>query len=117
MKQIYAAVCFALPGKPSYTLKMINDDGSFGYSKIVCVERDRENTTYIFPNPTNRIVHVQSAQQFESIQLLDLGGRILKQWKRPSGDQFDLSDFSSGVYQIRMITKGTTLMERPVISR
>jgi hypothetical protein len=106
-----------LAGRSYYRLKMINDDGTFSYSKVVKIEMDRAITTFIFPNPARRIIHVQGAQQFRAIQLMDESGRVLKEWQKPSSDELDIGVVASGIYHLRMFSGNDIITERLVISR
>lgn len=61
----------------------------------------------IYPNPANKIVHVQSDVEITNIRLMDMSGRSVKQ--QNSINQFrttvDLSELSSGLYLISIENK------------
>ena len=66
-----------------------------------------ENTFELDPNPTNDVVHILSKNplaQKMKIQLLDLNGRVLKEFQKNTGEEIniDLSSFPSNLYWIKI---------------
>ena len=66
-------------GTNYYRLKIIDSIGNYQYSQIRSVVKDDNVTSItIFPNPvTARILYVKTPTNCQSIQLLDLLGRIV----------------------------------------
>jgi hypothetical protein len=59
----------------------------------------------IYPNPASDYLHIQANVVMDRITLTDISGRQLKTWF-PAGEQFDfdISDYSPGVYLIGIFT-------------
>lgn len=58
----------------------------------------------VYPNPTSDFLNIQNSREFDFIQILDIRGKILREFKTdPNSDsqQIDLSTFASGVYFIK----------------
>ncbi len=61
--------------------------------------------TNVYPNPTDGKVYV-SAEDFVSVEVLDMNGRVVKTSNEKS---VDMSNFANGVYMFRILTaNGTT---------
>ena len=66
-----------------YRLQIVNQDGSFTYSKTVAVLlKTRNSQLTIFPNPVKETLYVQLSSAKDeklSVQIIDMQGRILQQ--------------------------------------
>jgi Secretion system C-terminal sorting domain len=100
-----------ITNKNYYRLKMVNEDNSFDYSKII-VLNDLQNTSssvLIYPNPTSEIINLQIDNNIDEnaiILLLDLQGKILQtttQTLNKGQNTFEISlkETPSGIYFIR----------------
>lgn len=66
-----------------------------------------EQKIIVYPNPTNSFISISSQKDIEQIQLIDLTGRPMKQWKDVAGStEFDLADLASGVYYLQIESEG-----------
>jgi len=55
----------------------------------------------IFPNPANNILNVQSAtNNFDSVSITDINGRIINSLKNWASNQIDISALKPGIYFI-----------------
>jgi hypothetical protein len=76
-----------------------------------------ENTDmHVFPNPTNGILQIWSLVPFESLEIINQTGIcVLKvNTKIEPSDQIDISALPAGIYQIRMVTSGKTMVQKIV---
>jgi hypothetical protein len=64
-------------------------------------------TSTIFPNPTFNSFSIKGDFQFESVELLDLSGKIVKIIKPILKSQIDISGCPSGVYIVRLSSKNS----------
>jgi len=61
----------------------------------------------LYPNPTTGLITVSTQKDIEQIQLIDLTGRLLKQWKDVGrSKELDLADLASGVYYLHIVSDG-----------
>lgn len=64
-----------------------------------------DESIQIFPNPTKDFVNIKAAGNINSIQLFDVQGRIIKTSViQNSETRFDLSQFQSGIYYLKVIS-------------
>ncbi|WP_298221558.1 T9SS type A sorting domain-containing protein [Flavobacterium sp.] len=73
-----------------------------------------ENTSVnVTPNPTKNIVHITSKGNITSVQLFDVQGRILETLTANAEQlDFDLSQKTTGVYFVKIITEKGTKTEK-----
>jgi len=66
---------------------------------------DSEMEVQVFPNPFDNQLNVQTLNEIEGIEVLDVNGRcVLSEMKRGSNVRLNTSDFAMGVYLLRLIT-------------
>jgi CubicO group peptidase (beta-lactamase class C family) len=71
--------------------------------QTVGFEQIQEDLTLIYPNPTNGLVNIEIQNQtIQRIKVYDLQGQLIKE---TTEYQFDLSNFSNGMYFIKAQTK------------
>ncbi|MDG2281221.1 MAG: T9SS type A sorting domain-containing protein, partial [Flavicella sp.] len=58
----------------------------------------------IIPNPVEEKFGIETAIQSFQIEIMDINGRLVKRINNPS-EVIDVSDLSSGVYLINLITE------------
>jgi hypothetical protein len=74
-----------------------------------------ENTNmHVFPNPTNGILQIWSSAPLESLEVINQTGIcVLKVYtKIEPSDQINISALPAGIYQIRLVTSGTTVVQK-----
>ncbi len=75
--------------------------------KLICAPTavkniDNDNDIEIYPNPASRYVEVQSTADVKSIDIYNSIGTLLL---RTSDAKIEVSNYSSGVYYMRLVTK------------
>ncbi|MCP4522404.1 MAG: T9SS type A sorting domain-containing protein [Cytophagales bacterium] len=83
---------------------------------VPVVEKQEENEVQVIPNPTDGQVEVISFENVLSYQILDVQGNIIEEganqdWKNK---EFDISNFSSGVYFLKLQTNDNSITQRIV---
>jgi hypothetical protein len=70
----------------------------------------------VFPNPTNGILQIWSSLPLESLEVINQTGIcVLKVYtKIEPSDQIDISALPAGIYQVRMVTSGKTVVQKIV---
>jgi hypothetical protein len=96
-----------LPSVNYYRLKMIEQSGSYSYSKMVTIRYDKNGSIAIFPNPAKEVLTVQLHLPAGAIplQIVDAMGRMVKTMSlRSSGSTLstaiDLSELAAGQYYL-----------------
>ena len=107
-----------------YRLQIVNQDGSFTYSKIVAVFlKARNSQLTIFPNPVKETLYVQltsTRDEKVSVQIIDMKGRVLQQQevRVSTGNMslsFNASKLAKGSYVL--IIKGDNSVQQKQFSK
>jgi Carbohydrate binding domain/Secretion system C-terminal sorting domain len=102
-----------LNGVNYYRLKINEQDGSFKYSKVQSATVGGKSTISVSPNPTTGAIVLKNAEGFESLDVYDLNGRLVRQFSNKA-TQLDISDLAKGVYQLAIKAKGVVSFEKLV---
>jgi len=72
-----------------------------------------DNTIQIFPNPANDVVNIKAKGILKSVELFDIGGRLIeKQCPNAETARLNMSAKSSGLYFVKIVTdKGLTIQK------
>ena len=96
-----------LPAANYYRLKLIDQNGSYSYSKIVTIRYDKNASVTIFPNPVKDVLNVQLHLPAGaiSLQIIDGMGRMVKTVSLQSSGStlstaIDLSGLAAGQYYL-----------------
>lgn len=108
-----------------YRLKIINEQGSFVYSKESVINQNGSLHVAVQPNPfvQSFIVEVflDDAQPVK-IQMLDMNGRLLRYKSvtgRPGSNQIEFDDVGNiqpGIYMVRIV-RGYSVVEKKIVKR
>jgi hypothetical protein len=72
----------------------------------------------VYPNPTSGILHIQASKDYESIEIADYNGHVVKQFSghKSSGIfSIDLNDLPGGVYFVRLRIKDDVHVKKVVL--
>ncbi len=102
-------------GHNYYRLKQVDLDGRMNIeSQVIDVFRENDKSTiHAYPIPTNRILHVECALEYEgatNLILTDLSGKLVKELQTLCTKGFnvmdiDLKDFKKGVYVLQIMQR------------
>lgn len=95
-----------------YRIKQIDFDGKFNYSEIRIVNGTEEQAgkIIIYPNPSNNgKVNIVLANDgnIKNITLIDMSGRIIRQWKNTTVTSLPINNLLPGMYSLRVISPET----------
>jgi GEVED domain/Secretion system C-terminal sorting domain len=84
-----------------YRLKMVDNDGTFAYSKIISLHGDKRNNNLlsIYPNPVTQFLTVETTEEAER-QVVNLLGQTVLRSK--AAQQIDVSALPSGTYFLKI---------------
>ncbi|HWK07228.1 MAG TPA: T9SS type A sorting domain-containing protein [Puia sp.] len=87
-----------------YRLKQVDKDGAFVYSRVIRIDFDKAFTVAVTPVPAHDYIIIDGAENFRQVQLVDMSGRIVKQFSTTTGNNFDVHDLSAGMYLVRLVS-------------
>lgn len=85
-----------------YRLKEVNSDNTFTYSKVVRLDFDKDYTLNVSPDPAHDYVTITGAENFTTVQFIDISGKIVKQFSTLQGNKFNIANLTEGMYVIRL---------------
>lgn len=93
-----------------YRLKVMDIDGGFSYSKIILLSRNDLSGHYIYPNPSQGVLHIKmlayKPQQIRYV-LSDISGRTLRKGRLDLNNeeaQLPIEQLANGTYLLSIIT-------------
>lgn len=105
-------------GENLYRLKMVDEDGTFAYSRIVSLIFDEGAIANIYPNPARTFVNVTASQPISEVQLINLSG-VTMMSKNFNGtnkkEPWTFGAIIPGAYQVKIITKNGSVQYKKVI--
>lgn len=96
-----------LKGNNFYRLKLVDDDGSFTYSRIVSLNFSSIATVVLSPNPARGRLHVQlpSGHGYTALGIVDVSGKQVMQSKLAegsTGSYLDIAHLPAGLYVLQL---------------
>jgi hypothetical protein len=104
-----------MSGQNVYRLKMVDRDGSWGYSPLRSVYFEGEGSLY--PNPVSDKLHLSLSDwgKVSKVELYESGGRrVYESGERPSAE-INVKGFAPGVYLVSIRYTGGTLRTYKVV--
>lgn len=95
----------AYSGITYYRLKMVDNDGTFAYSRSISLSRNGKGALKLYPNPTpdQLTISVGSGLINSEAKLFDMAGRLLQTIRITTNEtRVSLGTLSSGVYLIKL---------------
>ena len=101
-----------------YRLKMVDQDGTFAYSKIVWALGEENSELIVYPNPASREVSIQSADLLTELALFNSSGTQLfsNKFNKVKTKKITLPQLKSGQYLLKTKTaSGKSLFSKLLI--
>ncbi|MFN3402488.1 MAG: T9SS type A sorting domain-containing protein [Cytophagaceae bacterium] len=109
-----------LDGLSYYRIREVDFDGSVTYSSIQVVNRDKNNSLIIYPNPSSGVFSVSSfagISDESEITVTDMTGRvILQRILEGTVEAVDLTEAPAGVYYLQ-VKSGSEIFNGKVIKQ
>ena len=102
----------SLKGKKQIPRAIALGNGKFKYSNIVKLSATGSSDLVISPNPVQDMLVIEGAGQFSQLQIIDAGGRTIRQLSLATSNQFNVSDLKRGVYLLRFANDQEVVMAR-----
>jgi len=74
-----------------------------------------EDRFFVFPNPTDGLVHIHGGKPMKQVQVLDMNGKVLFERSGNLNQPVDLSSYSAGKYLIRVTFNDNTTKKMIVV--
>ena len=110
-------------GITQYRLRQIDINGKQAYSPIRAVRAGgQKGKTIVYPNPSNDgkvNVVFADVNVIRDVSLLDMNGRVIKQWKGVVNNNIQINNLTAGFYTIRIIDTetGEQTVEKVVVKQ
>jgi Family of unknown function (DUF5689)/Secretion system C-terminal sorting domain/Endonuclease/Exonuclease/phosphatase family len=114
-------------GTTYYRLKMVDNDASYEYSKVVSVDKKSLNKTLkVYPNPASSVFFVENIESLRNpatggtegslldrILIYNLNGQVVKAVSNTN--KIDVSDLSNGLYILEAQLKDNSVLREKII--
>ena len=107
-------------GNNFYRLKMVDQDGTFAYSRIRSVSFENSKSIGVYPNPVVDRLYVNADQlnKVESIRIINAFGQIVSNTFKITDEGLTLGNITNGIYIIQIKkTDGKMQAEKVVVAR
>lgn len=108
-----------LNGQNFYRLKLVDRDGTFGYSRLESVILKGIVTISVYPNPTADNFKIATASGIEVVEVSVYTevGRLVLTTSNLTERGIDVKNLPSGAYVVKMVTKAGLIESRKLILR
>jgi len=98
-------------GITQYRLRQVDIDGKHAYSPVRAVRAgSQKGKTIVYPNPSSDgkvNVVFADVNTIRDVSLMDMNGRVMKQWKGVTNNNIQIDNLTAGFYTIRITETGT----------
>jgi len=108
-------------GITQYRIRQLDINGKQSYSLLRSVRGDgQKGKTIVFPNPSNDgkvNVVFEDKNGSRDVSLMDMNGRVIKQWKNVMNNTLQIENLISGFYTLRIVNTetGEQVVEKIVV--
>lgn len=110
-------------GISQYRLRQLDIDGKQSYSQIRAVRGEgQKGKTIVYPNPSSDgkvIVVLEDKDGSRDVSLMDMYGRVMKQWKNVINNTLQIENLGTGFYTVRIVNNetGEQVVEKIVVKK
>lgn len=98
-----------------YRLKMIDQDGSFTYSKIIKTGTGSTGKLTVFPNPVTNYASISGMNATGYVEITTMQGASLRRISITGNTQIvDLTNYPAGMYILKYVTNNNTLYQKMI---
>lgn len=98
-------------GITQYRIKQVDIDGHARFSEIRAVRGyEQSGKIIVYPNPSiNGRVNVMfdDIEGTRDVMLMDMSGRLVKQWKGVTGNLLQIDNLTQGMYSLKVVNRDT----------
>jgi hypothetical protein len=110
-------------GISQYRIRQVDFDNKSKYSEIRTVRGEAQiGKIIVYPNPTmdgKVSVSFEDASVIREVSLMDMSGRVLKQWKAITSNNIMIENLTPGMYTLRVVVPetGAQAVEKIVVNK
>ncbi len=98
--------------------KLKIDDIVITGNDVSSVESEALNKVNIFPNPFTEVITIQNITEEHQCQIIDMTGRLVLSSNITNGQQLNLSQLKSGIYNLQLLDqKGNFVLNKKIIRK
>lgn len=103
-----------------YTITVTDDNGCeteimVSVGTVTGIGSVANEEVRVFPNPTSGMIYIDAKEKdIESISLMDISGKLVKEWNTGIEEGLDLGVFNAGRYTVK-ITASQGVVVRPIV--
>jgi hypothetical protein len=112
----------------TYYIKVANYTSTVSstYTFTVCVQNGTTTATQsstalsaisLYPNPTQNVLNIENVSMDTKVELIDITGKTILVQELSADTQVDLSNYSAGVYILKLTSGGASENRRVVLSK
>jgi hypothetical protein len=98
-------------GISNYRVRQVDFDGKYKYSEIRSVRGETQlSKVIVYPNPSfdGKInVVFDDENSIRDVSLMDINGRVVKQWKSIANNNIQIDNLTPGMYNLRIVVPAT----------
>jgi len=106
-------------GRYYYRIRQVGEEGQYVYSEVKIIDIKLNNLISIGPNPTISSFQITNdANAFSSICIIDMAGHFMKRFALKKGiNSFDISEYPSGTYILRLQSETGELYHQKLVKK
>jgi hypothetical protein len=109
-----------LNGENLYRLRMVDNDGSYSFTRVVSLSFEIAVNAYVYPNPTTQRIQIDTdgfdLKQVRGVAIYDTNGRLMHRQASWNSEGLDVSNFQVGTYAIKItLNSGEAYKSRFVV--
>jgi trimeric autotransporter adhesin len=98
-----------------YRIKQVDVNGKTTTSTIQLIKLQHNEQITIYPNPVADEINITNWSKVQQVQLVDVMGKIVKQWQAITSSSLKVNEITAGVYFVKMqLVSGELQMQKIV---
>jgi hypothetical protein len=85
-----------------YRLRMVDNDGTFAYSRIRNVRFENLENRVVYPNPANDRLFIKDYTRVSDLRILDMNGKVVHRLQALKNGEVNVSQLTTGVHVVEI---------------
>jgi ELWxxDGT repeat protein len=100
-----------------YRIKQVDINGKTANSTVQLIKLQSSDQITIYPNPVTDEINMVNWNKIQQVQLVDITGKIVKQWQAVTSSVLNVSGITSGFYLLKIILKNEKIQTQKIIKQ